>query len=203
MKLVFIEATPRQHYFNQIRTAKNDWAVKDVLQAFLWISNQGNHTWYSEPKIVHDVIQHILNGCVRFYISATQRLVLTCLTAKSSGAVIFQLMELFRIICKNKKQWKWLCALFYRCHRMLAKYNCTVHSCGFISKAPGSHSIFWTTLSLLSSNKALCNLIWSLRVMSMIFGKCFARILSYCCHQWVDNCELLSFLTHFTLVFHF
>ena len=55
---------------------------------------------------------------------------------------------------------------------MLAKYNCTVHSCGFISKAPGSHSIFWTTLSLLSSNKALCNLIWSLRVMSMIFINC-------------------------------
>ena len=55
---------------------------------------------------------------------------------------------------------------------MLAKYNCTVHSCGFISKAPGSHSIFWTTLSLLSSNKALCNLIWSLRVISMIFINC-------------------------------
>ena len=55
---------------------------------------------------MHDVIQHILNGCVRFYISATQRLVLTCLTAKTSGAVIFLLMELFRIICKNKKQQK-------------------------------------------------------------------------------------------------
>ena len=43
VKLVLIEATPRKQYFNHIGTAKNDWAVKDVLGVFMNIKSRKSY----------------------------------------------------------------------------------------------------------------------------------------------------------------
>ena len=93
------------------------------------------------------------------------KLVISCLTAKSSEGVICLLMELFRIICKKREQQKQCSSENGRVSFFICATGCwpnTIALCtrvGLSPRLPVHTPYSETTLSLLSSNKALCNLI--------------------------------------------